>query len=116
MEIVWELHEASVSQVRDRVNNEGGKQLAYTTILTVMQKLESANWLTHRAEGRTYFYRAERSREEAETASVRTFLNQVFAGNPLEMFQHMLKDRELSDTDLSELRKMIDQQRKERRQ
>lgn len=115
MENVWEMDEASVAQVRERVNKGKRKKLAYTTILTVMQKLEAAGWLTHRSEGRTYFYRGERSREEAGTASVRTFLDQVFAGDPLAMFQHLLRDEELSDNELSELRKMIDQQRKERR-
>ena len=115
METVWEMDEASVAQVRARVNKGRRKKLAYTTILTVMQKLEAAGWLTHRSEGRAYFYRGQRSREEAGTASVRTFLNQVFAGDPLAMFQHLLRDQDLSDEELAGLRKMIDQHRKERR-
>ncbi len=114
MEIVWDLVEASVAQVRKRVNDLRREKLAYTTILTVMQKLESAKWLTHRTEGRTYIYRGLRSREEAGIASVRSFLDRVFGGDPRAMFQHMLKDQELSNAELLELKKMIDDHRKER--
>jgi len=38
METIWELGEATVGQVRDRLQRE--PQPAYTTILSVMQKLE----------------------------------------------------------------------------
>ena len=38
MEIVWELGEATVNQVRDKLGRR--KPLAYTTVLTVMQKLD----------------------------------------------------------------------------
>lgn len=49
MEIVWTLGEASVNQVRAKL---GRRKLAYTTVLSVMQKLDKAGWLTHREEGR----------------------------------------------------------------
>ncbi len=61
-EAVWDLGEATVQQVRDRLGREPSP--AYTTVLSVMQKLEKAGWLTHRAEGRGYLYRPSRSREE----------------------------------------------------
>ena len=63
MEAVWELGEATVQQVRDRLGRE--PLPAYTTVLSVMQKLEKAGWLSHSAEGRSYLYRPVRSREEA---------------------------------------------------
>src|SRR5262245_35677511 len=110
MEILWELGEATVGQVRDRLQRE--PQPAYTTILSVMQKLEKAGWLSHRAEGRSYVYLPTRSRDEAGTSTLRTFIDRVFRGDPLLLFQHLLEDEELSDRDLASLRKMIDQKRR----
>lgn len=110
METVWELGEATVAQVRDRLDRE--PQPAYTTILSVMQKLEKAGWLKHRSEGRNYVYLPTRSRDEAGTSTVRTLIDRVFRGDPLLLFQHLLDDDELSDDDLSSLRKMIDRKRK----
>lgn len=115
MEIVWKLGESSVAQVRERLNKGRRKHLAYTTVLTALQKLEAAGWLTHRSEGKTYIYRPMRSREEAGTATLRIFLNEVFAGSPLTLFQHLLKDQELTESELSGLRRMIDEHRKAER-
>ena len=112
MEAVWELGEASVQQVRDRLGRE--PLPAYTTVLSVMQKLEKAGWLSHRAEGRSYLYRPVRSREEAGTSSLRTFVERVFRGDPMLLFQHLLEDEDLSDEDLRALKTMIDRRRRDK--
>lgn len=112
MEAVWELGEATVQQVRDRLRYE--PLPVYTTVLSVMQKLEKAGWLSHRAEGRTYIYLPVRSRDEAGASSVRTFVDRVFRGDRLLLFQHLLADEGLSDEDLRTLRSMIDRRRKGR--
>jgi predicted transcriptional regulator len=111
MEIVWELGEATVNQVREKLGRR--KRLAYTTVLTVMQKLDKAGWLTHREEGRAYVYRPTKTRDEAGRSSLRQFIDRVCGGNPIAAFQHLLDDEELSADDLSALRKMIDKRRKE---
>jgi len=53
IEVVWELGEASVHQVRKRLACK--KKLAYTTVLTAMQKLEKAGWLRHRTQGKSLY-------------------------------------------------------------
>jgi BlaI family transcriptional regulator, penicillinase repressor len=112
MEATWELGEATVQQVRDRVERE--PLPAYTTILSVMQKLEKAGWLTHRALGRSYIYLPIRSRQEAGASSLRTFIDGVFRGDRLLLFQHLLADESLSDDDLKALKTMIDRRRKDK--
>jgi BlaI family transcriptional regulator, penicillinase repressor len=110
MEIVWTLGEASVNQVKTKLAR---RKLAYTTVLSVMQKLDKAGWLTHREEGRAYVYRPVVTRAEAGRSSLRQFIDRVCGGDPITMFQHLLDDQELSAADLAELRKMIDNRRKE---
>jgi BlaI family penicillinase repressor len=112
MEIVWELREATVQQVRDRLAEE--KPLAYTTVLSAMQKLEKSGWLTHRNEGRAYVYLPNHSREDAGQSALRQFVGSVFSGDPLALFKHLLADETLSKEDLAEIQGMIDRARKER--
>ena len=113
MEIVWERGEASVHQVRDRLKGE--KRLAYTTILTTLQKLERIGWLKHRAEGKSYIYLPTRSREQAGAGSVKGFLKRVFDGDAVAMFQHLIHEGNLSEEELRRVRKMIEDKRKEMR-
>jgi BlaI family penicillinase repressor len=110
LETVWELGEAGVHQVRDRLNRKRRK-LAYTTVLSAMQKLEKAGWLEHRAEGKSYIYTPKRSRDEAEAGSVRKFLQRVFEGDAVAVFRHLIRESDLSDKELSQLRAMIDEKR-----
>ena len=113
LETVWDLGEASVHQVRERLN--GRRRLAYTTVLTVMQKLEKAGWLEHRNEGKSYVYTPALSREEAGAGSVRGFVKRVFEGDAMTLFQHLIRESDLSDEELNELRAMIEEKRKERK-
>ena len=113
IEVVWERGEASVHQVREKLSRK--RKLAYTTVLTAMQKLEKAGWLRHRSEGKVYIYAPTRTREEAGARSVLKFLDRIFDGDALLMFQHLMRQSKLSDKELRELRKIIDEKRKERK-
>jgi predicted transcriptional regulator len=114
LETVWELGEATVQQVRDRLATAERGELAYTTVLSVMQKLEKVGWLGHRAEGRVYVYKPTKSRDEADSSTARALLRRVFGGDPLRLFQHILADEELSDRDLAALKKMLERKRSEK--
>lgn len=111
LEMVWELKEASAHQIRERLNQD--KDLAYTTVLSAMQKLEKAGWLQHRSEGRTYVYYATQTRDQAGAKSVKGFLKRVFAGDALAVFQHLISESNLNQEDLAELKQMIKQKERE---
>jgi len=111
LEIIWQLGQASVHQVLEHLNHQ--KKLAYTTVLTALQKLEKAGWLKHRAEGKSYIYYPTRTREEAGARSVQRFMKQVFDGDAVSLFQHLIQETNLTDNELNQLREMIEQKRKE---
>ena len=111
LEIVWQLGEASVHQVRDQLSRR--KKLAYTTVLTAMQNLEKSGWLRHKTQGKSYIYLPARTRQEAGANSLRRLLKRAFDGDPFLMFQHLIKDSNLKDEQLQTLKKMIDEKRKE---
>ena len=113
LETVWELGEASVHAVRERLNRS--KQLAYTTVLSAMQKLEKAGWLDHRAQGKSYVYFATQTRDQAGAGSVRRLVKRLFDGDALAMFSHLIRTSDLSENDLQELRKMINEKKQEMR-
>lgn len=111
MEIVWDLQQATVQQVLDRL--AARKKLAYTTVLSAMQKLERLGWLKHRAEGRTYIYLPTRTRDAEGRRSLSNLLGSVFDDNPLAMMQHLLEDERIGADELAELRRMVDRRRRE---
>lgn len=111
IEVVWELGEATVRQVWTRLCRR--KELAYTTVLTALQRLERDGWLRHRVDGRKHIYLPTRTREQAGAGSVRKFVQRMFNGNALVLFRQLVEEGELSDEELRELQQLINQKRKE---
>ncbi|MDD5542566.1 MAG: BlaI/MecI/CopY family transcriptional regulator [Acidobacteriia bacterium] len=67
MKIIWESGEASVAEVRQKYQND--HPLAYTTIMTVLSRLERKGMLKQRKSGKAFYYSAVHGREAlAETA------------------------------------------------
>ena len=113
METVWELGEATARQVLERVSRK--KPLAYTSVLSIMQRLENMGWLKHREEGRTYVYQPAQSRRDESIRSLRKFIDRVFHGKSALLFQHLLEDEELTGEELESLRKLIEKKRRGKR-
>ncbi len=103
---VWMLEEATVKDVRDDLT-ASGRDLAYTTVLSALQKLEKAGWLTHRADGRTYLYRAVRSREGERRRSLHRVLRQLFGGDRTLLLQQLLAEGEVSKEEAKSLARLV---------
>jgi BlaI family penicillinase repressor len=113
VEAVWDIGEATVRQVWERICPK--KDLSYTTILAAMQRLEKSGWLRHRLEGKSNVYIPTRTREQAGIGSIRKLAQRIYEGNALLMFRHLVEEGDLSDEQLQELQKIISRKRKERK-
>jgi predicted transcriptional regulator len=64
MEDIWRLGEVNVRAVMDALNARSEKERKYTTIMTIMSRLDTKGLLNRRREGKTDFYSPSMSREE----------------------------------------------------
>jgi predicted transcriptional regulator len=71
MDEMWRVDEAPVRAVMDALNARAAKERKYTTIMTVMARLDRKGLLTRRREGMSDVYRAALSREEYREARAR---------------------------------------------
>jgi predicted transcriptional regulator len=113
MDLVWQRKEATVAQLVEIIGRR--RPVTYTTILSAVQKLERKGWLKHRSEGRAYVYTATRNRSEVGRRTLSELLRTAFSGDPRLLLASLLEDVRLSDADLKELRRLIEERRKESR-
>lgn len=104
---VWELDEATVAEVRERILEE--RNVAYTTIMTVMKNLAEKGYLQYRKEGVAYVYSPARSADDVRQSLLGDLLKKVFNGSPQSLAQALVQQEDLSDNDLADIRAMIDQ-------
>lgn len=104
---VWKLEEATVKEVRKRILEK--REVAYTTIMTVMKNLADKGYLKYRKEGVTYVYSPAQEPESVRSNLIGDLINKVFKGSPKELVQTLVKNENLSDKDRLEIKQMIDQ-------
>ena len=112
LEELWRSGESSVRDLQSKLERDTPP--AYTTVLSVLQKLEKAGWVRHRSEGRSYLYSPARSREDAGGHSLRKLIDRTFRGDPLRVFQTLLAEDRLGEAELDELQRMIEAKRRDR--
>ncbi len=103
---VWELGEATVAEVKERILKE--RKVAYTTVMTIMKNLNDKGYLKYRKDGNTYVYSARKRPEEVQSNLVSGMIDKVFKGSTSALVQTLVKGENLSDEELKELRSMID--------
>ena len=79
MRILWEGGDLTVREVRERLAPQ--RSLAYTTILTVLDRLAHKGVVSRRKVGRAHLYHAEFPRSEARSRAVRRLLDYYFEGS-----------------------------------
>jgi predicted transcriptional regulator len=106
MQVLWQQSEATVSQVHAALHKE--RQLAMTTVATLLSRLEKYGLLTHRTEGRQYVYRPLVSQSEVRRTQLTDLIDQFFHGNPADLVYHLINEAEVDDKDLARLQVLIE--------
>jgi len=105
MQIVWDRGRVTVRDVYETLLTR--RQVAYTTVMTMMGILEQKGFLKKRAsDDRAYVYEPAKSRKTVLRALVNEFVDKVFGGSANPLMVHLIEDK-LTDKDLDELRKLI---------
>jgi predicted transcriptional regulator len=110
MHIFWKLEKALV---RDVLNLLPEPKPPYTTLASIIKQLENKGYLTHKTYGKTHEYFPSISRYEYQSKSFNQLVKNYFEGSTTNMLSFMVKENKISDKDIEELQKLIDQLNKE---
>lgn len=111
MSVVWERGEVTVQEVKDAL--EPTRPLAYTTIMTVMNRLAEKGFLKRSKDGRAYVYSPAASQEKLAGSMLRSLVRRLFGGQAHRAIAHLLETEEAVDeTELEHLEKLIRAKRK----
>ncbi|MEL7248700.1 MAG: BlaI/MecI/CopY family transcriptional regulator [Bacteroidota bacterium] len=104
MQVLWELGEGAVGDIRNRLTEKaGGKQPAHSTISTMMKILGEKGFVSHKAYGRTFVYRPNITKAEYSRQSVKSLVQNYFGGSTNRLVSFLLKEENLNMEDLNDL-------------
>ncbi len=103
MSVLWRLGSASVTEVRDAIEDD----LAYTSVLSALQTLEEKGYIRHEAEGRAYRYFPTVEADHAGGSALARIRDAIFQGSAERMFAQLVSDRGLERHELERMRRLL---------
>ncbi|HLQ45493.1 MAG TPA: BlaI/MecI/CopY family transcriptional regulator [Planctomycetaceae bacterium] len=113
LKVVWQIEPANVRQVRDSLAMV--RDLAYTTVMTVMSIMTDKGYLTRKKDGRSYVYKAVYREQKASRNILQDVIDRVFGGSTTAVMQHLLETSEIDDDELKQIRSLINRKTRERK-
>jgi predicted transcriptional regulator len=107
MNILWSLGQGSVHEVMAKLSAE--RNLAYTSVSTILRILEQKKFVRSEKEGRGHIYCPMISKEKYEGTSLQNLVKNVFNGTPSAMVRRLLETSDLSDEELKSIRSLLNE-------
>ncbi len=109
MNVVWSRGKATVHDVKNALSR---RKPAYSTILTMMRKLEAKGYLKHEVDGRTYVYRPSISQQAVRQGVLGDLVERLFDGSTSLLLTSLVEQNRISENELREIRKLIEERGK----
>jgi len=106
MKVLWKTGPANVQTVQGYLERE----LAYTTVQTMLNVLNRKNKVTRVLKEKAYFYRPAVSRQQVLRQTVGDIIDRMFGGSAESLVMNLLETRRLTPETLSRLKALVDQE------
>jgi predicted transcriptional regulator len=105
MNVIWRLGSCTVSQVQEELRPE--RELAYSSVSTIIRILEQKGFVTSTKAGRGHLYSAAMPKRDYQALSLEHVVKQVFDGTPSLLVQRLLDSKNLTENELGEIRALL---------
>jgi BlaI family penicillinase repressor len=110
MNVLWETGPANVQTVQARIQ---GRELAYTTVQTMLNVLHRKGKVKRRLKDRAYLYRPVLSRQNAVTQAVGDMIDRFFGGSADSLVLNLVETRHLTPEKLDQIQKLLKRPKEE---
>jgi BlaI family penicillinase repressor len=103
MNVLWDQGPSTVSEVQQKLAGE----LAYTTVMTMLNVLLRKKKVKRVQEGRAFRYRAYVTRQRAIGSAVEDMVKRMFGGSAEALLMTLVETRNLDSKDLERLSRVV---------
>ena len=107
LEAVWAHGPAGATIAELVATLSRRREVARTTVLTLVQRLERRGWLSADKTDRAHRYRATRSREESAGRLAAEFVDSFFGGSASTLVASLLGSKKIRHGELARLRELL---------
>jgi BlaI family penicillinase repressor len=108
LKVLWEHPAGTVREINAHLQRVG-RRWAYTTVQTLLQRLESKGYVESERSGAAHVFRAAVSREQMVSLRLRELADQLCDGTSSPLLLALVEDSRLTADEVRELRRLLDQ-------
>ena len=105
MNVIWRIGPCPVAQVLEQLSPT--RELAYTSVSTIVRILEQKGYVTSEKAGRGHLYSAAIAKDDYQAMSLRHLVNNVFEGTPSLLVQRLLDSNALTEEELAQIKSLL---------
>jgi predicted transcriptional regulator len=105
MNAIWQLGSCTVSQVQQSLRPE--RELAYSSVSTIVRILEQKGFVTGIKAGRGHMYSAAIAKHDYQALSLEHVVKQLFDDTPSLLVQRLLDSNKLTEKELGKIRALL---------
>jgi predicted transcriptional regulator len=105
MNVIWRLGPCTVAQIIEQLGPQ--RDLAYTSVSTIVRILEQKGFVTSEKAGRGHQYSATLAKDAYQAMSLKHLVSNVFDGTPTLLVQRLLDSDSLTEEDLAKIRALL---------
>ena len=106
MHVCWQHGKLTAAEVRDHLA-AGGRDLAYTTVATLVRILADKGFLKQTNRTRPFIYRPLRTFDDVSRRIVGDLVDRVFQGSHTQLLVQLMESDRLSETERRALEKIV---------
>lgn len=107
LKALWEVGPATVREVLMHLH-ERGRRLAYTTVQTLLTRLEQKRYVTSDKSDLAHVFRAKVTRDRVTRTRLKNLMSQLYDGAAGPLVLQLVKTERLTPDELDQLHKLID--------
>lgn len=107
LKVLWEEGPNPVREVLTHMHGRG-RQVAYTTVQTLLTRLEHKGFVASDKSGTAFVYKATVTRDRVSNSRVNTLLEQMYDGAAGPLVLQLIRNERLTTDEISQLQQMID--------
>lgn len=111
MKTLWPEQKLSASEVHQRVNLH--KQLAPTTVATMLKRLQEKGCVDYQKSGRQFLYFPIVSEHDVKSSMLSSMLHSLFDGKPEQLVHHLVGQEEIDQDELAKIQALLDKDDKQ---
>ncbi|MEW6251926.1 MAG: BlaI/MecI/CopY family transcriptional regulator [Planctomycetota bacterium] len=107
LKVLWEEGPGNVRAVLETLVHRG-RSVAYTTVQTMLTRLEQKGFVRSDKSGPAFVYRAAITREQISRSRLKKLLEQLYDGAAGPLVLHLVKTQRLRPEELDELHRLVE--------